>query len=442
MRALKSALLRLPMRLALFAGMAALFAFAATTVSAGLIYNPVVVVISGTTASGTGDTTSISIYRQGVAGQVAPVSTTAYNSSASGTRLVTSGSDAGEGTLTNNPGVSDAAAKGMLYGGTQYVYNGGYDATGGTAFVKDTMPPDTVARPNAPRAFGQANVTGRVASGATVLQTQPSVGTGATYVDASIRGAVGDDTGGSTSSGRYTAGTTNTGSSFITSGGFRNFGAGTLLTTPVNTTNGLHNTRTIELLGGNLFGTSGNSTTRRGIYKLNPAGAAVSATDEPRYLDTGSASGPNEFALFDDPNLSVTLNMGYDTAYIADDRTDVNGGIQKWTWNGAVWSLAYTLKDAGLTTPRYRGLAGQLDAATGLITLYTTFTDASSNTGLQQVTDTGAGSSFMTLASLTAASGSSFHGVALSAPEPSALLLAILACGAISCATGRRRFVD
>jgi hypothetical protein len=59
--------------------------------------------------------------------------------------------------------------------------------------------------------------------------------------------------------------------------------------------------------------------------------------------------------------------------YIADDgnASAADGGIQKWTWNGTIWSLAYVLKDAGLTTPANRGLAGQLDAATGLFTLYT-----------------------------------------------------------------------
>ncbi len=394
-----SALLTMPIRLVRLATVAALVSFTARTVSADLLYNPVVVVVSSPAPSSAGATTSISIYQQGVANQTAPISTTSYLNGALdpvGSRLVNSGTNVNEGTLTNNPGVTDAAAKGLLYGGTQYVYNAGYDAPFGTPNIASTTP-TTAAGANAPRAFGQTNVTNNIASAATVLQTQLVVmaSLATPYDNSAIRGAVGDDTG----TARYTAGTTtNNPQAKVDTGGFRNFGANTQLTTPQNSTNGLHNTRTIELLAGGLFGTGGNSTFNRGIYKLNPAGAAVNATSEPRYIDTGQSSGPREFALFDDPNLSVTLNSGYDTAYIADDT--FAGGIQKWTWDGAAWSLAYILADGTFTT--YRGLAGQLDAVTNLITLYTTEYD-STFSRLQQVTDNGAGSTFTTLATMNAA---------------------------------------
>ena len=122
---------------------------------------------------------------------------------------------------------------------------------------------------------------------------------------------------------------------------------------------------------------------------------------------------------------------GYNVAYIADDSAAVGvGGIEKWTYNGTTWSQAYILRDANLTTGlTYRGLAGELDASTGLVTL---FASTSDGLKLQQVTDTGAASTFTTLASLTTADNRVFRGVALApipVPEPSTFLLAIVAVG-------------
>ncbi len=452
MRTIKSNLLRLPMRLVLLAGMAALFAFTATTASAGLLYNPVVVVAegpAGTDSGSLGVATSISIYKQGVANQAAPISTTAYNSGATGTRLVTGQSELQEGYLTNNPGVSNAAAIGTLFGGTQYVYNAGYDNVHGTASVKSTTTTSGTGV-NSPRAFGQTEVTGSVASNATVLQTQLVAITDGTstrkspYDNASIRGATVSDDSGSAAT-RFTGGTA-TSSTTISraTGGWRNFTTNTKLsgaTTGASSTILQFNVRSVELLGGTLFGTKGSSGSDPGAIGIYAISGTVPPANAPIYLETGADSSPHEFALFDDPlfdnGTGSTLNLGYDTAYIADE--DI-GAIRKYTWNGAVWTLAYTLSD---TVPMaYFGLAGQLDPVTNLITLYTSGEDETT-TKLKQVTDMGsaASSPFTTLASLDKAGGSFFHGVALAAvPEPSALLLGILACGAMSCATGRRRW--
>ncbi len=402
---------------------------AATTADGALVYDPVVTVVgdgSGALATDTGYITSIYIYADSVASQASPVSSTAFLNGGNSPRLVTSGSATSEGSLTNNPGVADAAAKGAPYGGTQYVYSAGYDAANATADVGTSTT-------NAPRSFGQTNVTNNVASSATVLktQTQTDAYRGTAGSNANVRGAVGDDTGAA----KYTAG--NAATATGATGGWRNFASGTSTLLDATQTN----VRTVELLNGRLFGSTGSGT--RGLHVIDPTGTNPATL----YIDTGGTSSAYEFALFDDPRFDngtgSPLNLGFDTAYVADDRTSTSGGIQKWTWDGTLWNLQYTLKDAGLTSPQYRGLAGQLDAATGLITLFTSVETSASggNTRLQQITDdNGALSTFTTLATLANSSGLKFRGVALSAiPEPGALLFGALVCGVIGLGVGGRR---
>ncbi len=382
---------------------------AASSASAGLLFNPVVTVIGdGTnTGSGLGVTTTDSVYLNSVASQAAPLSSAAYNSSAAGTRLVNSFSATSEGSLTNNPGISDAAAQGVSYSGTAFVYNAGYDAADNTASVNGTAA-------NANRSLGQINVTASLATGATVLKTQTQA---TAYNNNNIRGATGDNTG----TNIYSAGTASTASL----GGWRNFNTNTILSaTPTNV-------RTVELLGGNLYGSTGSGNT--GIYQIDPTGATAATP----FIVTGSSASPShspyEFALFDDLTNAATIN-GYNVAYIADDAGGsgaTGGGIEKWTFNGATstWSLAYILQDT--TTTFYRGLAGEKDPTTGLVTLFASTADGLK---LQQVTDNGVGeaSPFTTLASFVAADNRVFRGVALapiSVPEPSTCLLAIMGVG-------------
>ncbi len=98
-----------------------------------------------------------------------------------------------------------------------------------------------------------------------------------------------------------------------------------------------------------------------------------------------------------------TGNSSYDfffadaqTLYIADDRNNASGGIQKWTESGGIWTLAYTLQPAVNTG--CRGISGYTDA--GVTTLFAT--TSASATSVVSVVDAGPGSSFSTVvASLT-----------------------------------------
>ena len=153
-------------------------------------------------------------------------------------------------------------------------------------------------------------------------------------------------------------------------------------------------------------------------------------------INTGSSSSPYEFVLVDDPanSASTATTFGYDTAYVADDNGigASNGGIQKWVWNGTAWSNAYTLNDGAAGN---RGLAGQLDSATGKVTLWST---TAAGDKLYQVTDLGAGaaSPFITLA--TVSTNNLFRSVFQLPPTPPSTLVSLSPSpGSVCCAPSR-----
>jgi hypothetical protein len=376
----------------------------ANVATATLLYNPVVTVVGDgtTTASGNGYNTSIYLYHNSLPAQLAPISSATYNSGATGTRLVNSASASSEGSLTNNPGISDNAALGLSYAGPAYAYSAGYDAANNTASVNS-------AATNANRSLGDVTLAPTTVSNATVLQTQTQA---TAYSANNIRGATGDN--GGVGQSLFSAGT----GTPTTTAGWRNFVTNTQL--PSGT---LTNTRTVELLGGNLFGSTGSGTT--GIYLLDAAGVNPATP----FVATGTSSdhSPYEFALFKD-TTNQNSTQGYNVAYIADDGAAgaAAGGIEKWTYNGATWTQAYILRDPNNpTTINYRGLSGEKDPTTGLFTL---FASTSDGLKLQQVTDVGAASPFTTLA--TAPVNTVFRGVALDAvPEPST---SVLVCAALA----------
>src|SRR5262249_22145615 len=157
----------------------------ASSASGAIIYNPVVTMIGdGTTiVSGQGRTTTLRVYANTTPSQAAPLSQLAFNSGASGTRLVNSDSATSEGALSNNPGTADAAAAGTAYSGTIYTYSAGYEAPNGTAAVIGTAA-------NANRVVGYMNATGNTLSSATngASQTQATA-----YDNNNFRSATGDD---------------------------------------------------------------------------------------------------------------------------------------------------------------------------------------------------------------------------------------------------------
>ncbi|MBN1612061.1 MAG: metallophosphoesterase, partial [Polyangiaceae bacterium] len=136
-----------------------------------------------------------------------------------------------------------------------------------------------------------------------------------------------------------------------------------------------------------------------------PTGEGAAVALLPGFPTSGSSS-PVDFAVLDsDPDSD-----GPETIYLSDDRAKSSGGgIQKWTFDGTTWSLAYTL-NSGMTTGVRHLLA--IESPTEVTLLAVTTSNPNS---IVKVVDTGSASTATTLA--TAATYTAFRGLAL-APVP------------------------
>lgn len=156
------------------------------------------------------------------------------------------------------------------------------------------------------------------------------------------------------------------------------------------------NTRNIRIFNNQLYITSASGSFR-GIAKVGtglPTTSGQTITQLPGFPTSGSHS-PYDFSI----NSTETI------AYVADDRTKANGGgIQKWTFSGGTWSLAYTL-DSSLTSG-CRGIVVDWSGVNPII--YATTAESSLNK-LVKVTDTDSNSSFTTLT--TATTNTIFRGI-------------------------------
>lgn len=180
------------------------------------------------------------------------------------------------------------------------------------------------------------------------------------------------------------------------------------------------NNRVVQVVGGQLYCSSasgafqGVSTVGTGL----PTTPGQTITILPGFP---TAAGPSSYDyFFADAN----------TLYVADDRTTIAGGIQKWTFSGGTWTQQYTLN---LGTPSgCRGLTGTVSG--GVATLYatTTFTNPSGNTQLVTVTDTGAGSTVSVIA--TALANTAMRGVRL-IPSLGGIARIVHGCGSTTIAT-------
>lgn len=239
----------------------------------------------------------------------------------------------------------------------QYLIYGGYDAAVGTTSVASTT------------SVAVNRVIARISRGGVIDSTTAL--TDAFSVN-NIRGAVSVD-----------------GTSFWASGpgGSPRFAilgdtASTLLVAGLNS-------RNIDIYGGQLY----ISTAAGARFGVCTVGTGLpTGTGETVTLLAGfpTATGPSSYDfVFANPS----------TLYVADDRTIANGGgVQKWTESAGTWSLAYTLAPAG--TQGCRGLTGVVNA--GVATLYATTTATNANL-IVTVTDTGASSTFSTVAQAPAA---------------------------------------
>lgn len=234
----------------------------------------------------------------------------------------------------------------------RYLVTVGYGTTVGTASVASTT--STAA----PRVISRISLDG-------TIDTSTAIDT--LFSGNNIRSAATDD------GTQFWAAGGNSGVVYTTLGAL----GGTSLNTVAPT-----NLRLVNVSGGQLYCTSGSGSTR-GVISVGtglPTTAGQTLTLLPGF-PTASAS-PYDFFQAD-----------ANTFYVADDRTNGLGGIQKWELIAGTWTLSYTL--ATNATTGCRGLSGQVN--NGLTTLFATTTTTPLNE-LVTVTDTGATSTFTSLA--------------------------------------------
>jgi len=161
------------------------------------------------------------------------------------------------------------------------------------------------------------------------------------------------------------------------------------------------NSRVLNLYNGDLYYSTGSGTS--GIYKYS--GTPTAPTTSTAFLTgvTGQGTSPYDFVFSPDGN----------SLYVADDAI----GVQKFTFNGTAWSLAYAFTDSASTSKAY-GLAVDFSGPSPVL-FWTSPTD------LWSATDSGAGSAGTSI--LSAGANYAFRGLDV-VPEPSCLALGGLGC--------------
>ena len=136
-----------------------------------------------------------------------------------------------------------------------------------------------------------------------------------------------------------------------------------------------------------------------GIFKVAglPTSNPVTIT---QIINTG-ANIPEDFSF----------NPTFDVCYIAINLNNSNGGIQKWTKSGSIWSLAYTL-GTGVTNIGAYGLTVDYSVA-GTPVLYATTFEAAGNRVIK-ITDNGSLASSPATTLVSAVTGVYYKGIAFS----------------------------
>jgi hypothetical protein len=279
--------------------------------------------------------------------------------------------DSGSQHILTTAGSSSSEGHLALSGDGNYLTLGGYDAAPGTLAVGQT----TAAAVN--RVLGRVTLSSGAVDTSTALN-DAYIGDAPNGNTAAIRSVVSNDGQEFWTAGTAFVGTSTSGDS--SSAGVRYATLGSTTSTAIAPfPGGPSNTRVVNITGGQLYLGSGSASN----LGVNTVGAGLPTTTGQTVTlkvatavsGTGTAS-PYDF-WFKDAN----------DVYVADDRSVTNGGgIQKWTFDGSNWNIAYTL--AVGSSSGARGLTGEFDGTNTVLW--------ATNTGGQivTVTDTGASSLF------------------------------------------------
>ncbi|MGZ3863890.1 MAG: T9SS type A sorting domain-containing protein [Bacteroidia bacterium] len=154
------------------------------------------------------------------------------------------------------------------------------------------------------------------------------------------------------------------------------------------------NERGINIFNNKLYFSTGSGT--HGIYQVGSGAPPTSGSNTAtNIINSGGSGSPYAF----------DMNKTSDVCYVADDQASASGGIQKWTYNGTAWSLAYTL-GTGVTNVGARGVT--VDWSGPNPTIYATSAESSSNR-IFKIVDAGSGSTATTL--VTASANTIFRGI-------------------------------
>lgn len=179
-------------------------------------------------------------------------------------------------------------------------------------------------------------------------------------------------------------------------------GGGTV--TQIETSPGPTSLRSVEIFGSQLFA-SGNNNNFKRVLTIG-SGLPTTGGQTATALSGMTDASPFSYLLLDrDAGVA-----GLDTLYVADNSAFPVGGIQKWTFDGATWTLAKTF-ESGLSNG-VRGLAGFESG--GNVVLAATTNETTANNLVVLVDDGSPSPTATTIA--VAPTGTQFRGVAL-APE-------------------------
>lgn len=301
-------------------------------------------------------------------------------STGGGSKLTIAGSATSEGQLS------------LSFDGTQLVC-AGYNAVFGQSGPNAGSSIATSTTANVNRAVGSVNVMSGVATVNLITDA---------YSTNNMRSAA-----------------TITGATYLMTGS----NGGLRSVTPPATTTTLLNTNTTNLRVVNYFDRNGDNTPEvyvsassgsfQGVGILN---TSTNTIDLLPGFPTAAGPSPYDFQF-----------AGANVLYVADDRSAAAGGLQRWDFDGTNWILSYTI-NAGLPAGS-QGIRSLTMDDTGRLWAITASTSAGSPTSLVTIVDTGAGSSFVPVA--TGASGTVWRGVQWLVPAPgSGVLLGLAALGA------------
>jgi hypothetical protein len=166
------------------------------------------------------------------------------------------------------------------------------------------------------------------------------------------------------------------------------------------------NVRSVTISQSQLYGSFG-ATPYSGVFTIGtglPTTGGQVAGLLPGFPISGQS--PYEFTFFDrNPNVP-----GVDLLYVADDRAIASGGgIQRWIFDGNVWTLQTTFTN-GLSSG-VRGLASYV-RSDGLIVLFATTADTPTNSLVMVVDDLSLNPPFTTVA--TSPTNTVFRGASMS----------------------------